>query len=311
MALTRTIQLSFWTDSKVVDDFTPEDRYFYLYLMTNPHTNVCGCYEISLKQMSDETGYTKETVEKLLARMMNIHKVICYSQTTKEMLLLNWSKYNWTQSDKFRIAVEREIERVKDLEFQHFLEDLYNEVDTVSIRYPYGMDTSFSLYSNTLNNINSLSNNLNKIDTNNNFINMQDNNLSEDYKALHCNADVTQVKRLCNTEIEIDKDLEIKIDKEIDKDTRKEKRRSGVFTPPTLAEVQNYCHEKGFTNVDAERFIDFYESKGWMVGRNKMKDWKASVRNWERDKRSQKNSTGSVDSLQKKHEDFVEMWRNA
>lgn len=283
MALTRTIQLSFWTDSKVVDEFTPEDRYFYLYLMTNPHTNVCGCYEISMKQMSDETGYTKETVEKLLDRMMMVHRVICFNRGTREILLINWSKYNWTQSDKFRVAVAREIERVKDVEFRHFLEDLYNEVDTVSIRYPYGMDTSFSLYSNTLNNINSLSNNnLNKIDTNNNFINMQDNNLSEDYKALHGNTHVTHVKRT-----------------------------SVTFTPPTLAEVQNYCHEKGFTNVDAERFIDFYESKGWMVGRNKMKDWKASVRNWERDKRSKKNSTGSADSLQKKHEDFMEMWRNA
>ena len=62
MAQYRLVQLSFWTDSKVIDDFTPEDRYFYLYLMTSPHTNLSGCYEISLKQMSDETGYSKETV---------------------------------------------------------------------------------------------------------------------------------------------------------------------------------------------------------------------------------------------------------
>ena len=60
--------------------------------------------------------------------------------------------------------------------------------------------------------------------------------------------------------------------------------KSTRFTPPTLAEVQAYCLERG-NNVDAERFIDFYSSKGWMVGKNKMKDWKAAVRNWEsRDK---------------------------
>ena len=157
MALTRTIQLSFWTDSKVVDDFTPEDRYFYLYLMTNPHTNVCGCYEISIKQMSDETGYSKETVEKLINRMVNVHKVICFSNDTKEILLLNWSKYNWTRSDKFQVAVEREISHVKEVSFRDYLTDIYNGVDTVSIRYPYGMDTSFSLYSNT-NNLNTNSN---------------------------------------------------------------------------------------------------------------------------------------------------------
>ena len=60
MALYRTISLSFWNDNKIVDDFTPEDRYFYLYLLTNPHTNLIGCYEISLKQMSYETGYNIE-----------------------------------------------------------------------------------------------------------------------------------------------------------------------------------------------------------------------------------------------------------
>lgn len=52
-----------------------------------------------------------------------------------------------------------------------------------------------------------------------------------------------------------------------------------AFVPPTLEEVSAYVSEKGYS-VDAERFIDFYTSKGWMVGKNKMKDWKAAVRNW-------------------------------
>ena len=57
MAFYRNISINFWTDSKIDDDFTPEDKYFYLYLLTNPHTNICGCYEISMKQMERETGY--------------------------------------------------------------------------------------------------------------------------------------------------------------------------------------------------------------------------------------------------------------
>lgn len=56
------------------------------------------------------------------------------------------------------------------------------------------------------------------------------------------------------------------------------------FAPPTTQEVQAYCQEKGY-KVDAERFIDFYESKGWMIGKNQMKDWKAAVRNWNRGQR--------------------------
>ena len=57
----------------------------------------------------------------------------------------------------------------------------------------------------------------------------------------------------------------------------KEKRK--VFSPPSVEEVQGYISEKGY-NVNANNFVDFYESKGWMVGRNKMKAWKAAVRNW-------------------------------
>lgn len=149
MALARNVRLSFWTDSKVIDDFTPEDRYFFLYLMTNPHTNLCGCYEISKKQVSDETGYTKEVIEKLIKRMSDTHNVIRYSEQTKELIILNWSKYNWTDSSKLRIALEREIENVKDTEFKRFLTETMNADDTVSIPYPYTMDNS--VYTNTLN----------------------------------------------------------------------------------------------------------------------------------------------------------------
>ena len=55
--------------------------------------------------------------------------------------------------------------------------------------------------------------------------------------------------------------------------------RATRFAPPTLDEVREYCDASGKT-VDAERFVDFYSSKGWMVGKSKMKDWRAAVRNW-------------------------------
>lgn len=61
------------------------------------------------------------------------------------------------------------------------------------------------------------------------------------------------------------------------------KKRSArkVFTPPTVEEVKAYCTERG-NNVDAEYFVDWYTTKDWMVGKNKMKDWKAAVRTWEK-----------------------------
>lgn len=57
--------------------------------------------------------------------------------------------------------------------------------------------------------------------------------------------------------------------------------RAKRFTPPTLDDVSAYIRERG-SNVDAQRFLDFYTAKGWMVGKNPMKDWKAAVRTWEK-----------------------------
>jgi predicted phage replisome organizer len=86
-------------------------------------------------------------------------------------------------------------------------------------------------------------------------------------------------------------------EKEKDKDILIiESGKSTRFTPPTLEEVQAYCIERG-NNVDAERFIDFYSSKGWMVGKNKMKDWKAAVRNWERTEPQKKESSFDLDDF--------------
>lgn len=52
------------------------------------------------------------------------------------------------------------------------------------------------------------------------------------------------------------------------------------FKIPTVEEISSYCRSRN-NKIDPQRFFDFYESKGWMVGKNKMKDWKASVRTWE------------------------------
>lgn len=145
MAIYRQVRQSFWTDTKVVDDFTPEDRYFYLYLMTNPHTNLCGCYELSFKSAADETGYSRETVERLICRLTDVHNVIRYSKETKELLIVKWGEYNWTSSPKFCKPLKEEIESVKNAEFKAFLSEMYNRIDTVSIPYEYGSDTTVSV----------------------------------------------------------------------------------------------------------------------------------------------------------------------
>lgn len=66
-----------------------------------------------------------------------------------------------------------------------------------------------------------------------------------------------------------------------EKNEKNENKYNSAFIPPTFDDVSSYCRERN-NNVNPQNFIDFYESKGWMIGKNKMKDWKASVRTWER-----------------------------
>lgn len=94
-------------------------------------------------------------------------------------------------------------------------------------------------------------------------------------------------------------------DKKKDTNVSKEKR----FAPPTPEDVREYCREKGLS-VDADRFVDFYESKNWYVGKNKMKDWKAAVRNWARSQRQESTAKGTekprnrFDNFQQREYDY-------
>lgn len=130
MALYRTVQVSFWSDAVVVDEFTAEDKYFYLYLLTNPHTNLCGCYEVSTKQIALELGYSTESVKSLINRFASYHNLVKYDEKTRELIVLNWYKYNWTSSPKFRKPLEKEIAAVKNVSFRNYLVSLFNNMGT-------------------------------------------------------------------------------------------------------------------------------------------------------------------------------------
>lgn len=96
--------------------------------------------------------------------------------------------------------------------------------------------------------------------------------------------------------------LEVKkLDCNNNKDNKKE--NNNIFIPPTVEQVARYCEER-HNNVDPETFVDFYESKGWHVGRTKMKDWKAAVRTWE------KRSNGNSKRKEQELNDFYAMAAN-
>lgn len=124
MAAFRKISVSYWSDS-FVGELTPEQKYFYLYLMTNDKTTQCGIYETSIRKICFDTGYNSETIHKLLEFFEQKNK-IRFSKETNEIALLNWVKFNDSNSPKVLACVEKELKQVKN---------------RVLIEYLYSMDT--------------------------------------------------------------------------------------------------------------------------------------------------------------------------
>lgn len=104
---------------------------------------------------------------------------------------------------------------------------------------------------------------------------------SEEHKD-SCSDDVTHMLRVTECEQLLDVTATER-ERERERDIKEIEKKKPLkrFTPPSVAEVRAYCQERQ-NNVDPERFVDYYTSNGWRVGKNPMKDWKAAVRSWER-----------------------------
>ncbi|TBX90822.1 DnaD domain protein [Bacillus cereus] len=116
MAVYRPVQVSFWQDAKVIEEMTPEDKLFNLYLLTNPCTTQIGVYQITKKQMAFDLGYSMESVNALLDRFENHHKLVKYNSETRELAIVNWGKYNLNRGGKpIEDCVRKELDGVSDI----------------------------------------------------------------------------------------------------------------------------------------------------------------------------------------------------
>ncbi|WP_440604388.1 DnaD domain-containing protein [Bacillus sp. GB_SG_008] len=126
MAVYRNVQVNFWQDDFVLD-LTPEERYFYIYLLTCSKTTQCGIYPLPKRLAEMETGYNRETVEKLLQRFIDYGKIL-YDAKTKELYILNWVRYNPVTNTNIEKCVLRELKTVKSKKFVHmFLQKCLEE----------------------------------------------------------------------------------------------------------------------------------------------------------------------------------------
>jgi hypothetical protein len=96
MSKYRMVRTDFWKNPIVSEEMTLEDKFFYLYLLTNPHTTQIGSYKITKKQMAIDLGYSIESVHSLMERFINRHKYLTHYRTDESLAKRNkvniWSR---------------------------------------------------------------------------------------------------------------------------------------------------------------------------------------------------------------------------
>lgn len=124
-------------------------------------------------------------------------------------------------------------------------------------------------------------------------------------KALHCNSAVTSGNKnvTLEKEIELEKELETEEANASTHVRTREEPSPKRFKKPTLKELETYKQEANLNLVDCSAFYDFYESKGWAVGKAPMKDWRASMRNWQRSEAERIAKRGSPPIAKDKRQD--------
>lgn len=114
MGIKRIVDTSFWTDGKV-DDFSPEDKYFMLYLLTNPFSTQLGIYEISIKQVAFQMGYSVDAVKVLIDRFEKKYGMILFSPATNEIAIKNFLRHSIIKGGApVRDCLIKEIKKVKN-----------------------------------------------------------------------------------------------------------------------------------------------------------------------------------------------------
>ena len=149
----RMIDTDLWNNEDIIEHFTAEDKYFWLYLLTNPHNKMCGVLKFSPALMARDMGLHKDTIINLIYRFERIHQLIICDKETNEIFILNWYKYNWTKSPKIISIIEKEKADVKSSWVIDLIDDRLSclleekEEKPIGYRYPSNSNTNTNVNS--------------------------------------------------------------------------------------------------------------------------------------------------------------------
>lgn len=134
MAKFRKVRIDFWMDPMVSEEMTPEDRYFYLYLLTNQRSTQIGIYQITKKQMAFDMGYSIESVHSLMERFITHHQLIRYNPETRELAIKNWGENNFDKAGKPMMdCILSELKAVKDASLIQYVSELIQKQEFRSL----------------------------------------------------------------------------------------------------------------------------------------------------------------------------------
>lgn len=119
----RLIDTELWNNEEIIENFTAEDKYFWLYLLTSPHNNICGVFKNSPTLIARDMGLHKDTIVNLLYRFEKVHNLIFADKETNEILILNWYKWNWTRSEDLMRTINKQMNEIKSKEILELLKE--------------------------------------------------------------------------------------------------------------------------------------------------------------------------------------------
>ncbi|WP_233452124.1 DnaD domain protein [Metabacillus niabensis] len=135
MAKYRMIRTNFWNNPIVEEEMIPEEKYFYLYLLTNPRTTQIGIYRITIKQIAFSLGFPIDSVKLLMDRFIYHYKLIRYNPETRELAIKNWGKENQLKGGKpVMDCITKELKEVNDISLIQYVSE---SIDRQEIRNLY------------------------------------------------------------------------------------------------------------------------------------------------------------------------------
>ena len=260
MGIKRVVDVDFWNDDKVLEMFSPEDKLFMVYLLTNPHTTQLGIYSINVRHMAFELGYSIDTVKVLLERFQDKYNIIKYDYGTKEIAVKNYLVYSIIKGGApVRDCLIKELKHVKNKKL---------------IEYVFGNIKGNDLLNATVQNL------IKEYEEANGEIMFTNEKENKNENENENENDVSYHDTYHDTLDDTLKDV-------------KPKKSTKKFTPPTLEEITAYCNSRQ-SSVNPKTFYEYFSEGNWVDAKgNKVKNWKQKIITWENHNSSKPQSTST------------------